>query len=436
MIKKLRRKFVLVNMLLVTLVLAATFVAVLVSSAGRLEESAKMRLTMSLEFDRQLDPPRREIGIGHSRPDGVIAGGTGDIRPDFFMEDKQGFSEPLFSISVSEDGTVSEIFGRENIDIVNGDVFDSMIKEIIEKGDEYGIISSEKLRYKMVPDSTGGGCRIAFADRTEELETIRNLVAVSLLVGAGSLLIFLIISICLSRWILRPVERSWRQQTQFVADASHELKTPLTVILANLGIILSHRNETVANQEKWLESTKTEAQRMSGLVNDLLYLAKSDFDKNSEILVRTGLSDAVMSAVLAFEPVAFEQGKTLESDIEEDIYINGDDRKLRQLCMILLDNAVKYSGENGKVRIDLSKSQDKVRLKIRNTGEAIPPEQLEHVFERFYRADESRAREKGGYGLGLAIASSICEAHKARITAASTPEDGTVFMVSFRAMKQ
>ena len=422
MIKKLRGKFILVNMLLVTLVLAATFVTVLVSTSNRLEKDAKLRLTISLDADRLPEAPKREIGVGHMPPDG------------FFPSGKERFAKPLFSISVSADGSVSEITGRENIDIVNDEVFAEMIDDIVERGDEYGIISSEKLRYKMLSDADG--YRIAFADRTEELSTLRSLVAVSLLVGAGSLLIFLVISICLSRWILRPVELSWKQQTQFVADASHELKTPLTVILANLGIVLSQRDSTVASQAKWLDSTRTEAQRMSGLVNDLLYLAKSDFDKKSVLLSRINASDTVTSALLAFEPVAFEQKRTLESSIEDGLYINGDEKKLMQLCMILLDNAVKYSGEGGTVSVTLRRSQDKIKLIIKNTGDIIPPEQLGHIFERFYRADDSRARSKGGYGLGLAIASSICDAHKAKISALSTGEDGTVFTVSFKTAKK
>lgn len=427
MIKKLRYKFILVNMALVTVVLAATFITVFFSTYKRIERESKQLLSFSPgTFENngyEIKPPRREIGLIPSDAPEFL------YRKDD-VERFQNRKSPLMILDVSSEGEVTDTFFAQNVDISDTEVLSDMVDKILSDNDEYGIIRSEKLRYKLI-FKHDGGYRIVFCDRTDEIATLQSLLRISLLVGAGSLSVFLLISIFLSKWILRPVEKSWKQQTRFVADASHELKTPVTVILANIGIVLDHKDETVESQSKWLEYIKTEVKRMSGLVNDMLYLAKSDHEKTDTVLDKVDFSNVAMSSVLAFEPVAFEQKKTLDSNIESDIFIYGDKSKLTQLCMILLDNAVKYSGEKGSVSVTLNKSQDRVKLIIYNSGVKISTEQLEHIFERFYRADESRARDNGGYGLGLSIAKSIADTHKAKITAQSD-EKGTTFTVSFR----
>ena len=256
---------------------------------------------------------------------------------------------------------------------------------------------------------------------------MRRLLLTSLLVGIGGLTAFFIISLFLSAWALRPVERAWERQRRFVADASHELKTPLTVILANTGILLSHREETIESERQWVENTKEEAGRMKTLVDELLFLARID-GAHKPTLMPLDLSDVVMSRLLPFESVAYEQGLTLDSRVEPGILVTGDAGQLGQLTAILLDNACKYADREGRVTLTLDTAQSMARLRVHNTGAPIPPAQLEHLFERFYRADDSRCREKGGYGLGLSIAQSIVETHKGKITVRSG-EEGTVFTV-------
>jgi two-component system, OmpR family, sensor histidine kinase CiaH len=259
------------------------------------------------------------------------------------------------------------------------------------------------------------------------------LVKTSLLVGIGSLVAFFIISLYLAKWALRPAAKAWEQQKQFVADASHELRTPLTVILANAGIVLSHPEQTVHNQAKWIEYIQIEAKRMSTLIDNLLFLAKTDDAKSKINLSRVNLSDIVWGSILPFEPVIFEQNKTLVSQISPDCYIEGDESKLKELMGILLDNACKYEDENGTISVNLSekKSEHKVLLSVSNTGAYIPQDQVNQIFERFFRVDKSRAREQGGYGLGLAIAQSIVRMHNAKISVQSTAESGTTFTVVF-----
>jgi signal transduction histidine kinase len=254
----------------------------------------------------------------------------------------------------------------------------------------------------------------------------------SLLVGICSLGVFFIISLFLGKWALRPVERAWEQQKQFVADASHELKTPLTVILANASIVLSHMKSTVQDQAKWIEYIQTEAIRMTTLVDNLLFLAKTDDNKTNTILNRINISDIVFGALLPFESVAFEQDKKLVMEITPDLYINGDEGKIQQLIGILVDNAFKYSDENGTIKVNLTDNTDnKIKLSVTNSGAFIPQDQVDHIFERFFRVDKSRVRQQGGYGLGLSIAESIVKMHKAKIFVQSTRETGTNFTIVF-----
>jgi signal transduction histidine kinase len=217
------------------------------------------------------------------------------------------------------------------------------------------------------------------------------------------------------------------QQRRFIADASHELRTPLTTILANTEIMLAKPQESVKSQSKWLEYIKTEAQRMTHLLADMLYLAKTDDSKQTVILSDVNLSDTVTYTLLTFESVIFEKEKHLQSDIAPDIRVEGDEERIRQMLMILLDNAVKYSDEHGTITVRLSREHEKAKLSVANSGIPIETKHQKKIFERFYRTDESRARDSGGSGLGLAIAKSIADAHHAKIGVSYQAAEVTYF---------
>ena len=195
--------------------------------------------------------------------------------------------------------------------------------------------------------------------------------------------------------------------------------------------MLSSKEKTVAQQQKWIDYIKIEAQRMTSLVNNLLFLAKADDNINNVVFSEINLSDTVWSCILPFESVAFEHGKTIDSNIDNGIVVKGEAGKLTQLIGILVDNAIKYANDRGLITVTLSQTPEKIKLSVNNTGEPIPEDQLGHIFERFYRVDKSRAREQGGYGLGLSIAESIVASHHAKIFVASTAENGTTFTVTF-----
>ena len=406
MIRRLRQKFVLVNMLLVAAVLLIAFTALCVTSYHRLREESLVAMLRAADREGDKSPPKLEVG------------GT--------PPDKPYSMTPVFCVLLDREGSIIGVTGEE-VDIAD-EVLAQAVSAALGSGETEGVLSAWQLRYLI--RSTPDGMKIAFADRSHEVASMTSLVLTSLLVGLGGLAAFFVISLFLSGWVLRPVRRAWEQQRQFVADASHELKTPLTVILANTNILLAHREDTIAQQEKWVTYIQEEGERMKTLVDDLLFLAKADAARSPTLPECLDVSELVLGCLLPFESVAFEKKVTLRSRVQPAVKVMGDAGQLRQLTVILLDNACKYAGEQGTVAVSLSRTGDRAVLTVHNTGEPISREQLPHLFERFYRADESRSRDKGGYGLGLAIAQSIVQGHKGRITVESSRENGTLFTVT------
>lgn len=302
------------------------------------------------------------------------------------------------------------------------DIEEAAIRIYNDKSDRGKLtIGDYKLRYmkKDNPRMIGGGCRIVFLDRTLEISTINRMLFIFIIIGSVGVIIIFGISVLLANWTIKPVDKAWQQQKQFVADASHELKTPLTVISANTDVILSNENETVKSQSKWLNYIKEETKRMTKLVNSMLYIAKYDSDEMKLAADRFSLSEVMSSICLQFESIIYESGKLLETDIEDNIYFKGDEDKIKQLVNILLDNAHKYSTENGRITARLSEDQKtgKISLSVANTSNYIEPDKMNKLFDRFYRLDCSRNRKTGGSGLGLNIAKSIVEAHGGSIKA-------------------
>lgn len=407
MIRKLRRKFVLITMSLIFAVLLIVFVVILMTSYQQQREASYDSMRMALEQDWGIQPERFQIGKDRPRV-------------------KLGGLLPVFSVTLNQANEIESIHSG-NVEVEN-ELVQQAVAAALEAGKKEGTITSLNLRYLL--DERPQGIRIAFLDRGVEQSAVGRLALTLLLVGLGGLLAFFAISLFLSNWALRPVERTWAQQQQFIADASHELKTPLTVILANLSILRQYPEETVKSQDKWIVNTREEAERMQKLVEELLFLARSDAEQAPLERAVFSLSDAVWSSILSFEPVAYEQGLTLSSEITLEIRMLGEERQIKQLMAILLDNAVKYAGSKGAISVRLEAMQDKARLQVTNTGAAIDEEELTRIFERFYRADKARSREKGGCGLGLSIAQEIVRRHGGTIAATSARETGTVFIVS------
>ncbi len=267
--------------------------------------------------------------------------------------------------------------------------------------------------------------RIAFANMQNEYSQLKNSRLIWTLVYIGSLGLFFLLSLLLSSRALKPAELAWEQQQRFISDASHELKTPLTVILANLDIM---ENEQGSNQ--WLSAAKTEGLMMKKLIENLLFLARSDEMREPVEHEPLNLSDLVSEMSLAFEAPAYEKNLTIDTDILPNQTIKGDEDLLRQLMSILLDNAVKYTPEGGEIKISLKKNQDKLILTVYNSKVYIAKEQQEKLFDRFYRIDKARSKPEGGYGLGLSIAAEIARQHGANLRVSSLQDSGTSFIMS------
>jgi len=239
--------------------------------------------------------------------------------------------------------------------------------------------------------------------------------------------IFYFISRKLADVAVKPTEEAWKQQKRFIADASHDLKTPLTVIMANNDIMLSHPNSIVAEQKKWLESTKAEGEYMQALINKMLELARSEALASTIKLENTNISELVEKTALQLEPVAYEKNVEIKSEITSNLVIKSNSEEFTRLIYILVDNAIKYAKEGSRITISLCNTKKEIALNINNSGNVISKEELPHIFERFYRSDS--ARTSGGFGLGLSIAKNIVTALNGEISATSTKENGTTFTV-------
>lgn len=268
--------------------------------------------------------------------------------------------------------------------------------------------------------------RFVFMDMSGEQSTLRNLVKTCATIGIVSLLAFFCISLFLARWTVKPIERAWIQQRQFVADASHELKTPLTVILTNAELLQKPNCDEKARTQ-FSTSILSMANQMRGLVENLLELARVDSGTVKASMSPLDFSELLSNVILPFEPLYFEQGLEIQFEIEPNIKVNGSERHLRQMAEVLLDNAMKYSASPAVVQVELKRHGLHSLLSVSNPGKPISPEELKNIFKRFYRVDKVRSMNHG-YGLGLSIAESIVKEHRGRIWAASKDGINTFFV--------
>jgi len=419
MIQKLRKKFIIINMTLVSLVLIVVLCALCLSNYQKLQSESlgAMRHALSAPPDDNFKP---KMELNRKKDESPF----NNIR--------------IFIVILNESGTIDSL--NNNGTEVTEALAQEAVTNALETGKDQGNIKSLALRY--IIEDTADGRKIAFADTISQTRSMQTLILNSLLILIAGMAAFFIISLFLSKWALKPVEKAWAQQNQFIADASHELKTPLTVILANLKILLTHKEDTISNQSRWIENTHTEATRMKELVENLLFLARSESDTVTYITGSINLSDTVWKCLLPFESIAFEQGITIRENIAPSLYTQGNEGQLKQLMAILLDNACKYADRDKQVTVTLSRDQEKAVLSVNNTGEPVPQEELDHIFERFYRSDKSRVRtespphprsaesQEGGYGLGLSIAQTIVQSHHGKISVQSAETIGTTFTVT------
>ena len=408
MIKRLQRKFVLVVMVVVTVILLAVFTTMLVTT--------------------QRDNERSSVGMLHQalsrRPAPYGASGfpQGNPPPGGFATDMR---LPVLVLSVSENNEVSAVTNQ--LHFIEAEHIDPIAELVLAQVNDTGVLRAYTLRYLRRP--VENGFLVALADISLEQEMLNTQIVNSLVIGGVALLAFFFLSIALARWAVRPVEVAWVNQTQFIANASHELKTPLTVILSNADMLRSDSERHDEQSKRRIEHIHAEAVRMKQLVESLLMLARSDSMEVQEEHSAVDFSYLVQSAVLVYEPIVFDAGKSIGYHIDKELIVLGDAARLQQAVYILLDNAVKYTHSKGKLQVSLRivDSQSAV-LQVDNEGVPIPKAELERIFLRFYRRDEARS-EASSFGLGLSIAQSIIWQHHGKIWAESDGEARNSFFV-------
>ncbi len=291
-------------------------------------------------------------------------------------------------------------------------------------------LHDETYTYLKVPLKQTPGFVITFVDLERDREILRELL-LTLSVGG---LVCLGLAYYGSRFMadraMAPIKSSWQRQQDFVADASHELRTPLTVVQVNLELVKGNSDETVASQSKWLDNSLLEMKRMSKLVDDLLFLARADSQQQTLDLQSFPLNTALREVIESFKPLAQANGILLEASLNAEGLYHGDENRIKQLIVILLDNALKYTPSGGQITLSLQNWGTLVEITVSDNGEGIEQEHLAKIFERFYRVDQARSQQKEGTGLGLAIADWIIKSHRGRIKVTSSPGKGTTFVVS------
>ena len=307
---------------------------------------------------------------------------------------------------------------NEVIDILNftqNDVSDEEIKsiaqEILKSNDSKSEINIRNLYFNNYSYSFKGHNSLTILDNSFVKEKLQSLIKTSIFIFIFLEIVIIVVSIKITSWIIKPVIETFNKQKQFIADASHELKTPIAVIMAN-----SEALEKEPNEKKWLNNIKSESERMNELITNLLDLAKLENGKNKEIYNVEDLSKIAEISVLTFESLMFENKIKFEYNIQKDLKLKCNSVQIKQLIAILLDNAIKHSEENGEINVFLGKQKNDIVLCVSNKGKEIPKEIRDKIFERFYRADESRNRESNRYGLGLAIAKNIVVNHNGKIS--------------------
>lgn len=386
MLKKLRLRFIGINMAIVTGMLLIIFGLVFHFTQTDLENKSNGMLQTLTQNVRDLNNAGRNIQL------------------------------PYFVLQINTWGEVIAT-GNTHYDISDPDFIQELIQYVYTEDRVTGFLEKYDLKYSIV--SGLGVQKLCFLDVSSQKIALNSLLQTSFFIGLLALTAFAFISILLARWAVKPVDKAWQQQKQFVSDASHELKTPLTVIMSNAEMLQTSEYDNEAYQ-KFAENISTSATQMRSLVEGMLELARADNGQIRTSFEPVDLSKTVSDAVLPFEPLFFENGMILETYIEPEIHVNGSVQHLQQLTSILLDNAKKYS-DPGVIELALHRyGRNQCMLTVSNPGNPIAKADLKKIFERFYRTDNARSNN-GSFGLGLSIAQRITQEHKGEIWAESNP---------------
>ena len=428
MIRRLQRRMTLLVIGVLILVSSGIVLAIHLSSIRNITAQAEASLAVLAEEDG--DPGRGE-GSGADEKGmqkrGMGRGRRGDNgQPPEIRNGREAAAAGLgnsYSILLNGDGTVAS-WTSERADLYTDEQITAIAGDILAEGRESGRIGTQFYR-------TAGGdgqTKLLVLDARLDFLSASNTLRSAILITAAACLLLSLLAWLLIRRMVRPVEEAFIRQKQFVSDASHELKTPLAVISANAEVL-----EQEIGENEYLGYIRSEVRRTDRLVQNLLVLSRLDRNTADAELKSFDLSHALLDVVLPFESTVYEAGKTLETDIPDGIGCTGNEEMIKQLAVILLSNALKYSDEHGRIRISLTAKNRLREIRVFNTGEPIRQEDQQKIFDRFWRADPSHNQETGGHGLGLAIARSIVETNHGKIAVESRAGEGTAFTVTLNA---
>ena len=327
------------------------------------------------------------------------------------MSPETPYESRFFSVLLSEDGRVI-MTDINRIASVSQEDAEEYALDILSAEKEKGFIDD----YLFVKSEEDEGVRITFLDCGRKLDSFHKFLTISLIVAAAGYVLFFFVIFFFSKKIIRPVAESYEKQKRFITDAGHEIKTPLAIIKADADVL-----EMDDEGNEWIEDIQKQTERLTSLTNDLVSLARMEESGASEQKTELALSELVEEEASAYQMLAQSGGRTLDLQIQPALFMNGNEKSLRRLVNILMDNAMKYSPENTEVSLQLKNNGKQIRLSVENkTTAEISKENLELLFDRFYRMDSSRNSETGGHGIGLSMAKAIAEAHGGKISASST----------------
>ena len=407
MLNRLKRKFITLNIVCVTVILALVFAAICIVTFRTERENIIRGLKLAAD----------KIAFSGSNSE--------NTESSLFENDDPTF--PTLTVFFDGGGNITDTFTGTELSEPKPQLFD-VAERILSNDKDNGILWDYSLVYAR---GTSAGKSYASITSLEILtDNVKTITRICGMILFACLLLFFGLSYLLASVAIKPVKETWDNQKQFIADASHDMKTPLTVILANTEIIFSRKNEQVSEVEKWLYSTRAEAERMKRLVDSMLELSSTEVSDEKIILSDISLSEITERTALQMEAVAFEKSVCIESQVAKNITIKGNEDALSRLLHILIDNGIKYSKPNSKLTVSLERGIRYARLSVTNEGSYINEDDLPHLFERFYRGDKARSGG-GGFGLGLAIAKNLAGGMGGTISAENKEGVGAVFTVSF-----
>lgn len=402
MIKTLRRKFIMIAMLSTTLVLLLIIGGINISNYIAVNRSIDYKIDLIAEND------------GHFRD---LPKGRHDRLPK-----EAPFDTRYFTVKLTGSGEV-ETVDTGQIFAIDTTTAASYATSLFDSNKTSGTIDDYK--YKACRLQSSDSILYVFLDCEREFRTFHSFLFTSIGMSLiGLFLVFILVCIFSSRAV-KPIAESYQKQKRFITDASHELKTPLTIIDANTEVI-----ELTTGENEWTISTRNQVKRLASLTEKLVMLSRMDEENTTLERQNFCISDAVYDTAEPFLSVAKSKGKTFDIDVTGDIYYTGDEKYIRQLISLLLDNAMKYSSENGIIKLSLYEHGRNKIIQVYNTADDIPSGNLDVLFERFYRADESHNSKTGGFGIGLSVALAIVNAHKGRITVKSDDGKSILFTVT------